>query len=105
MQTLQYYRMNARKKYYSCFSCIFAVITGATDGIGKGYAFELARKGFSIVLISRSASKLDLVKEQLILETKVDDVCLFVYLFRKRITIIPLRMNFLRDGDTFVRPK
>ncbi|XP_020783115.2 very-long-chain 3-oxoacyl-CoA reductase-B [Boleophthalmus pectinirostris] len=37
----------------------WAVVTGATDGIGKAYAEELARRGFSIVLISRSQDKLD----------------------------------------------
>ena len=42
-------------------SCLVdaAVVTGATDGIGKAMAFELARKGLSIVLISRSQEKLD----------------------------------------------
>ncbi|XP_015244939.1 PREDICTED: very-long-chain 3-oxoacyl-CoA reductase-B-like, partial [Cyprinodon variegatus] len=34
-------------------------VTGATDGIGKAYAEELARRGFAIVLISRSQEKLD----------------------------------------------
>lgn len=34
-------------------------MTGSTDGIGKAYAFELARKGFDLVLISRTQSKLD----------------------------------------------
>ncbi|XP_015673951.1 very-long-chain 3-oxoacyl-CoA reductase [Protobothrops mucrosquamatus] len=37
----------------------WAVITGATDGIGKAYAEALARKGMKIVLISRSQEKLD----------------------------------------------
>ncbi|KAK0141808.1 Very-long-chain 3-oxoacyl-CoA reductase-A [Merluccius polli] len=37
----------------------WAVVTGATDGIGKAYAEELARRGFNIVLISRSQEKLD----------------------------------------------
>uniref|UniRef100_A0A3Q0SV26 Hydroxysteroid (17-beta) dehydrogenase 12b n=1 Tax=Amphilophus citrinellus TaxID=61819 RepID=A0A3Q0SV26_AMPCI len=37
----------------------WAVVTGATDGIGKAYAEELARRGFAIVLISRSQEKLD----------------------------------------------
>ena len=33
-------------------------ITGATDGIGKAYARQLACLGFNIVLISRTHSKL-----------------------------------------------
>ncbi|XP_062714892.1 inactive hydroxysteroid dehydrogenase-like protein 1 [Aedes albopictus] len=36
----------------------WAVITGATDGIGKRYAEILASKGMNIVLISRSEPKL-----------------------------------------------
>jgi len=36
----------------------WAVVTGATDGIGKAYAFELARQGLSLLLISRTESKL-----------------------------------------------
>ncbi|XP_063305816.1 very-long-chain 3-oxoacyl-CoA reductase-B-like [Pelobates fuscus] len=41
----------------------WAVITGATDGIGKAYAQELARKGFDVVLISRTLEKLKKVAE------------------------------------------
>ncbi|CAI9540430.1 unnamed protein product, partial [Staurois parvus] len=52
-----------------------AVVTGATDGIGKAYAEELARHGISIVLISRSQDKLDMVskniREKFNVETKV----------------------------------
>jgi len=36
----------------------WAVITGATDGIGKAYAFELAKQGLSILLVARSEEKL-----------------------------------------------
>uniref|UniRef100_A0A3P8XB47 3-ketoacyl-CoA reductase n=1 Tax=Esox lucius TaxID=8010 RepID=A0A3P8XB47_ESOLU len=43
----------------------WAVVTGATDGIGKVYAEELARKGFAMMLISRSQDKLDDVARQL----------------------------------------
>ncbi|XP_051916474.1 very-long-chain 3-oxoacyl-CoA reductase-A [Hippocampus zosterae] len=43
----------------------WAVVTGATDGIGKSYAEELARRGFAIVLISRSQHKLDDVARSL----------------------------------------
>jgi len=43
----------------------WAVITGATDGIGKAYAKALAKKGISIVLISRTESKLKAVKKEI----------------------------------------
>ncbi|KAL4430884.1 hypothetical protein ABPG75_006140 [Micractinium tetrahymenae] len=36
----------------------WAVVTGATDGIGKAYCEQLARKGLNVVLISRTESKL-----------------------------------------------
>ncbi|GAB7348202.1 hypothetical protein MBLNU459_g6206t1 [Dothideomycetes sp. NU459] len=37
----------------------WAVITGASDGIGKEYALQLAAKGYNVALISRTKSKLD----------------------------------------------
>ncbi|XP_058017684.1 very-long-chain 3-oxoacyl-CoA reductase [Ahaetulla prasina] len=37
----------------------WAVVTGATDGIGKAYAQALAKRGMKVVLISRSQEKLD----------------------------------------------
>ena len=36
-----------------------SVITGASDGIGAEYAKELGSRGFNLLLISRTASKLD----------------------------------------------
>lgn len=36
----------------------WAIVTGPTDGIGKAYAFELARKGLSLVLVGRNPEKL-----------------------------------------------
>lgn len=43
----------------------WAIVTGATDGIGKAYAVALAKKGMSIVLISRTEAKLKAVKEEI----------------------------------------
>ena len=49
-----------RPFFLRCFCLtLAAVVTGATDGIGKAMAFELARKGLSIILISRSLEKLE----------------------------------------------
>ena len=36
----------------------WGVVTGATDGIGKAYAFKVAKQGLSVVLISRTKAKL-----------------------------------------------
>jgi len=46
----------------------WAVVTGATDGIGRAYAEELAALGLNIVLISRSPYKLQNVAAEI--ETK-----------------------------------
>ncbi|KAK7073008.1 Inactive hydroxysteroid dehydrogenase-like protein 1 [Halocaridina rubra] len=43
----------------------WAVVTGSTDGIGKAYAHELAKKGFKIILISRTLPKLESVAQEL----------------------------------------
>uniref|UniRef100_A0A2I3HKL3 Inactive hydroxysteroid dehydrogenase-like protein 1 n=1 Tax=Nomascus leucogenys TaxID=61853 RepID=A0A2I3HKL3_NOMLE len=39
----------------------WAVVSGATDGIGKAYAEELASRGLNIILISRNEEKLQIV--------------------------------------------
>ncbi|CAK5085305.1 unnamed protein product [Meloidogyne enterolobii] len=43
----------------------WALITGGTDGIGKEYVNQLAKKQFNIIIISRSQSKLDNVAKEL----------------------------------------
>jgi 17beta-estradiol 17-dehydrogenase / very-long-chain 3-oxoacyl-CoA reductase len=37
----------------------WAVVTGATDGIGEAIAYELARAGLNLVLVSRTPAKLE----------------------------------------------
>lgn len=43
----------------------WAIITGATDGIGLEFARQFAKKGYNLLLISRSSEKLEKVKEEL----------------------------------------
>ncbi|XP_029062886.1 very-long-chain 3-oxoacyl-CoA reductase isoform X1 [Monodon monoceros] len=49
-----------------------SVVTGSTDGIGKSYAEELAKRGMKIVLISRSQDKLNQVSSEIREKFKVE---------------------------------
>lgn len=42
-----------------------ALVTGASSGIGKDLAIELAKKNYDLVLVSRDIDKLNKVKEQI----------------------------------------
>ena len=44
----------------------WCVVTGATDGIGAGFARTLAKNGFNIVLVSRNQQKLEDFKTDLV---------------------------------------
>ena len=48
----------------------WAVVTGATDGIGYEFARQLAQKGYNIVMISRNPEKLA-TKRQTILDESI----------------------------------
>lgn len=45
--------------------CMSAVVTGSTDGIGRAYAMELAKRGLNVVLISRTQDKLAKIAAQI----------------------------------------
>ena len=42
----------------------WALVTGASDGIGAEYCIQLARDGFNICLVSRTKSKLQAVEKK-----------------------------------------
>uniref|UniRef100_M8APS7 Estradiol 17-beta-dehydrogenase 12 n=1 Tax=Aegilops tauschii TaxID=37682 RepID=M8APS7_AEGTA len=42
----------------------WAVVTGATDGIGRALALELARRGLHLVLVGRNPAKLSRVSKE-----------------------------------------
>lgn len=55
------------------------MVTGASDGLGKEFATQLAAKGFNLVLVSRTLSKLEALSQELEskfsgLQTKVLDM-------------------------------
>ncbi|XP_076347340.1 inactive hydroxysteroid dehydrogenase-like protein 1 [Tachypleus tridentatus] len=43
----------------------WAVVTGGTDGIGKAYCRELAKRGLNIIIVSRNLEKLKTTAEEL----------------------------------------
>lgn len=43
----------------------WALVTGATDGIGKALAHQLAQKGLNLVLVGRSPEKLEAVRGEI----------------------------------------
>lgn len=59
-------RLLSEISYSVCLlGLMVTVVTGSTDGIGKAYALELARRGVNVVLISRTQKKLDEVAAEI----------------------------------------
>jgi len=56
----------------------WAVVTGCTAGIGERFVHELAARGLSVVLISRSIEKLNLLAKKIEADYGVDTVCVAV---------------------------
>lgn len=56
---------NLAKRYGGEGDELWAIVTGATSGIGKGCVVELAKQGFNLVLIARNQEKLHKLAEQL----------------------------------------
>lgn len=65
-------------------------MTGASDGIGKEYAIQLAQKGFNLVLVSRTESKLQTLAKEL--ETKYAGSSI-------QSKILPMDFSANDDGD------
>lgn len=49
----------------------WAVVTGASDGIGKEFALQLAKRGFSVVLVLRTQAKLEALAQEIAQSYKV----------------------------------
>ena len=54
----------------------WALITGATDGIGKAYAFALAKRGLNIILVSKN-KKLSIGCKKL----SISNICFVLYVW------------------------
>eukprot|EP01084_Bolivina_argentea_P267817 454728_1 len=61
-----WYRNSLRKEKNLLDYGKWAVVTGSTDGIGKEYALQLAKRGLNIILISRTQSRLDETRAEIL---------------------------------------
>ena len=76
----------------------WAVVTGASDGIGKGFAFELAKRNFKVVLVGRNEEKLEEVKKELEEKYPESEFRIVVFDFNTQYTadkITELREKFI----------
>ena len=46
-------------------ACSSLVVTGASDGIGREFAIQLAKAGFNVLLAARNQAKLDAVLDNI----------------------------------------
>lgn len=54
----------------------FALITGASAGLGKSFAWQLAEKGYNLVLVARNAGPLEFLSEEISRACGVQCICL-----------------------------
>ncbi|KAI6190499.1 17beta-hydroxysteroid dehydrogenase [Aphelenchoides bicaudatus] len=59
------YKLAAPKNLKKLAGAEWAVVTGSTDGIGKAYAIELAKRGFKLILVARNEEKLKSVAAEI----------------------------------------
>ncbi|NWV67292.1 HSDL1 protein, partial [Malurus elegans] len=76
----------------------WAVVTGGTDGIGKAYAEELAKRGVNIILISQNKEKLEAVSRS-ISDTYKVETDLIVADFSKGRELYPAIKEALKDRE------
>ncbi|MCE7039090.1 SDR family NAD(P)-dependent oxidoreductase [Dyadobacter sp. CY312] len=57
----------------------YAVVTGASDGIGKAIALELAAKGFNLILHGRDPDKIDTVNREVLTINPLLDIRSFIH--------------------------
>ncbi|KAH9979801.1 3-ketoacyl-CoA reductase [Russula compacta] len=61
-------RTGASLRKFGAKKGAWAVVTGASDGIGREFAIQLARAGFNVLLAARNQAKLDAVVDDIIKE-------------------------------------
>ena len=55
----------------------YALVTGATSGIGLEISRDLAKRGYNLILVARTRGKLDKISNELIKKFNID-VCIIL---------------------------
>lgn len=50
----------------------YAIVTGASSGIGLEFSKLLAKKGYNLVLVARRTDRLEKLKAEILLTDKID---------------------------------
>jgi 17beta-estradiol 17-dehydrogenase / very-long-chain 3-oxoacyl-CoA reductase len=77
----------------------YALITGATDGIGKEFCIQLAKLKFNLILVSRNLEKLNKVSEELKKNNPNLKTILIEYDFSKKYSIEDYKKYFENNND------
>jgi len=77
----------------------WALVTGSTDGIGRAYAIELAKRGLNVILISRTKEKLEQVAKEIQTKSPGVDVKIIVVDFTKDNSIYTTIREEIRGLD------
>lgn len=83
--------------FHLCVLLLFS-LAGSTDGIGKAYAEELAKRGVNVILVSRSKEKLEAVSRS-ISETYNVETDFIVADFSKGRELYPAIKEALKDRE------
>ena len=54
----------------------YALITGASSGIGRCYAHELAKHGYNIISVSNREEELQSLREELCAKYGIEVICI-----------------------------
>jgi len=54
---------NPIKKYFE--EGVYALVTGASEGIGRAYAYKLAKEGYNLIIIARRQNLLEEIKKDI----------------------------------------
>lgn len=75
----------------------YAVITGASSGIGEAFAKQLAKEGYSLILIARRIDRLNIIKKKLEKYMAPETICITYQMDVTNTESCYEFMNFMQD--------